>query len=77
MREPQPIVDRRAWGALAVCLLLAGVLIWWQPLLAWFFGAGVVYLALRSFALVGAAKASMADPEARLAMDGEKAALPR
>ena len=77
MREPQPIVDRRAWGALAVFFALAGLLIWWKPFLAWLFGAIVAYLALKSFSLVAAAKASMADPEERLVREHKKSAQPR
>jgi hypothetical protein len=74
MSEPQPIVDRRAWGALAVCSVVAGALVWWKPVLAWFVGAFVAYLVLRAFSYVAAAKGAMADPEERLAKERAKTA---
>ena len=76
MAAPQPIVDSRAWGALAALVGVAVLLIVWMPALAWLFGAILVYLVLRGVSMVLAAKASMSDPEARLAKSAKQEVHP-
>lgn len=73
MSVPQPIVDPRAWLALAICLVAMGLLVWWKPALGWVFGTLLLWLVLRGLAYIAAAKASMRDPEEMLAREREKA----